>query len=112
MQKGMSVKCQVRTSRCYSITSSARARGRRNCDAECFRGLEIDHQLVLVRCLYRQIGRLLTPEDTINVTCRPAICVEEIRAIRKQSTLCYKKALNKNRREFVPGSKLTINLRC
>jgi hypothetical protein len=42
---------------------SKQARGARerswwNFEAECLRSLEIDHQFVLARCLYRQVGRL------------------------------------------------------
>ena len=49
---------------------SACEQRRRHGDAECFRGLEVDHQFVLRRCLYRKIGRLLALEDTINVSRR------------------------------------------
>src|SRR6266487_2641415 len=40
---------------------------RRHVEAERFRGLEIDHQLVLGRCLHRKIGRLPALEDAINI---------------------------------------------
>src|SRR5262244_2268063 len=41
---------------------------RRNVDAECSGGFQIDDQLVLGRRLHRQIGRLLALENAINVT--------------------------------------------
>ena len=44
--------------------------GRRDVEAERLGGLEIDHQLVFGRRLHRQVGRLLTSEDAIDITCR------------------------------------------
>jgi hypothetical protein len=41
----------------HSITSSAR---RRHFDAEHLSSLEVDHQLIFCRCLYREVGWLLT----------------------------------------------------
>src|SRR5262249_56720600 len=40
---------------------------RRHFEAEGFRGLEVDDQLVLVRRLHRQVGRLLTFKDAVDV---------------------------------------------
>ena len=56
--------------------------GRRHGDAEGLGGLEIDHQLVLVRRLHRQVGRLLTLEDAIDVAGRAPELVDQIRSIR------------------------------
>ena len=53
---------------------------RRNCEAQCLRGLEIDDKFVLVRCLHWQIGGFLTFEDTIHVTSGEAVLVNPIRA--------------------------------
>src|SRR5215475_13562773 len=55
--------------------------GRRNFYAERPRGLEIDHQIVLCWRLHRQIGRLLAPEDAINVAGRAPVLVDQIRPI-------------------------------
>src|SRR5262249_408095 len=52
----------------YSITSSARASSvGRDLEANRLCGLEVDHQIVLGRRLYRQIGRLLALEDPVDI---------------------------------------------
>src|SRR5262245_13098920 len=40
---------------------------RRDVEPERLGGLEVDHQLVLGRGLYRQVGRLLALEDAVDV---------------------------------------------
>jgi hypothetical protein len=40
---------------------------RRHFEAECSCRLEIDHQLVLGRCLHRQVGGLLAFEDALHI---------------------------------------------
>ena len=50
-----------------------------NCNAQSFGGLEIDHQLEVGRLLDRQLGRLGSFENLINVGCCP---FEEIRQVR------------------------------
>src|SRR5262249_40381963 len=43
-------------------------------EAEYLGGLEVDYQLVLGRCLHRQVGRLLALEDAIDVaSCLPVL---------------------------------------
>jgi len=54
---------------------------RRNCEAQCLRGLEIDHELVLGRRLHWQVGGLLALENTIDVARRPPILIDEIRTV-------------------------------
>ena len=44
----------------------------RYCHAERLRGLQVDDQFELGRCLNRKIGRLLTLEDAVDVPCRQA----------------------------------------
>ena len=54
---------------------------RRHFEAERFRGLEIDDQLVLGRRLHREGGRLLALEDAIDIAGCAAILIDEIRPI-------------------------------
>ena len=54
-------------------------------EAERLGGLEIDHQLVFGRCLYRQVGRLLAFEDAIDVAGRAPVLVDKIRPIGDQA---------------------------
>ena len=49
---------------------------RRHVEAERLRGLEVDHQLELCRCLHRQIGRLLALEDAVDIAGRTLILVD------------------------------------
>src|SRR5262245_58024054 len=50
-------------------------------EAERLRRLEIDHQLVLGRRLYRKVGRFVPPEDAIDVAGRTAVLVEIVEAV-------------------------------
>src|SRR5438128_107306 len=45
---------------------------RRNFETERLRGLEVDHKLILSRCLHRKIGRFLALEDAIDVAGSPS----------------------------------------
>ena len=61
---------------------------RRHIQAERPRSLEIDHQLVLGRCLCRQVGRLLALEDAVDVAGRPSKRINRIRAVGNQANEC------------------------
>src|SRR5262245_5644497 len=58
---------------------------RRNFQPERLGRLEVDDQLILTRRLHRQIGRLLTFKDAVDVACRAPVLVEEIGPIGDQT---------------------------
>src|SRR5215470_1058087 len=57
----------------------------RNRHADLLRGLQIDHQLELRRLLYRQIGRLRTFEDFIDIIDYPPVHVRNVRPVGHES---------------------------
>jgi hypothetical protein len=59
---------------------------RRHFEAKRLGGLEVDRKLVLHRPLHRQIGRLLSPEDAIDVARRAPVLVREIGTIGNKPT--------------------------
>ena len=70
------------------LTRSPRRRGRAatvGCNAGGLRGLQIDGQLELDRLLDRQVAGLGPLEDTIDVSCRATIQVNDVRGIGYQS---------------------------
>src|SRR5262245_6501007 len=54
---------------------------RRHLETERLRGLQIDHQLVFVRRLHRQVGGLLALEDTIDVAGGEPVLLDDAGAI-------------------------------
>ena len=58
---------------------------RRHGETKCLRGLEIDRQFVLDRCLHRQVGRLLAFEDAVDVARRSPILFGRIRPVGDQA---------------------------
>ena len=57
-----------------------------NRDAQPLGGPSIDDQLQFGRHLHRQVARLLTPEDVIDVTCGVAVWIDRVIAIGDQAT--------------------------
>ena len=67
------------------LIQSPRRRGRavwRHVEAERLGGLEVDDEIVLGRCLHRQVGRLLALEDSIKVVGGATEWVVRIGAVR------------------------------
>src|SRR5215472_861002 len=56
-------------------------------EAECFRGLQVDHQLIFGRCLYRQVAGFLASEDAIDVAGGAAELVNRISSVGDKPTL-------------------------
>ena len=77
----------------------------RDVEAECLRGLQIDHEFVLGRLLNRQIGRLLAFKDAIDIGRDPTEQTNQVRSIGHQSTIHDKVAvtLESGRPVSVPG---------
>ena len=59
--------------------------GRRNCEAQCFRGLEVDHEFVLGWRLHRHVTRIFALKDAINVSGRAAELVSPINPVGDQA---------------------------
>src|SRR6478672_8596910 len=67
----------------------AREQRRRYVETERLRDLEVNHQLVLGRRLYRQVGRLLAFEDAVDVGGRAPDSISRIGTVRHQAAdLC------------------------
>src|SRR6516164_8640844 len=62
----------------------------------------VDHQIVLGRCLHRQVARLLALEDTVDVAGRAPILVDRVRGIGDQTTAGDEQAVRVDRRQAVP----------
>src|SRR6516165_2242887 len=75
--------------------------GGRYLEAEGPRGLKVDHQLVFGRCLHRQVGRILTLEDAIDVCGRAPVLVYQISPVRDQAPGGDEMTLEIDRRQLV-----------
>src|SRR5262249_28632316 len=93
----------------YSITSSARARLRHG-QAEGLGGLEIDDELEPGRQLDRQLARLGTIEDAIDIGGRTPVAVGEVLAVADQSSGLYVLPEREDRRQPVLERELRDSL--
>jgi len=83
---------------------SAGEHGRWHCEAEGFGRLEIDDQLVFCRRLYRQIGRFLSFQYSVYITCGALIEVFQVGPIRDKAAARNEGTKVGNRGELVAGS--------
>src|SRR5262245_46112527 len=81
----------------------AREHRLRHFEAERLGGLEVEHQLVLGRRLYRQVARLLALEDAIYIPRRAPELVDEIGPIGDHAAGGGEAAFKIDRGQFVTG---------
>ena len=74
-------------------------------EAESFRDLEVDHEFVLDRRLYRQIGGLFAFENAIDVTGRTSVPVDLIRTVGDQTAAIDVAAVRRDRGQSMLGRK-------
>src|SRR5262249_22958295 len=72
--------------------------GRWDFEAECLGSFQVDHQFVLDRRLHRQIGRLLAPEDAIDIAGCAPVRVNRIGPIGCQAAGIHEEAEGVDRR--------------
>jgi hypothetical protein len=71
---------------------------RRHGEAEPFRRLQVDDQLVFGRRLYREIGRSFALQDSVDVASRSPLKIAEISAVGDKTTAFYEGSLWIDRR--------------
>ena len=98
-------KCAAANKHLFDHRVGAGKQRLRHGQAEPFRGLEIDHQLVFGRRLNRKIGRLFALEDAIDIGGRASVLVDPIGPIGYQAALGDDEVKAIDRGELVPGRK-------
>jgi hypothetical protein len=83
----------------------------RHVETEHLRSLEVDRQLVLGRRLNRQVGRLVTPENAIDVAGRAPELINDIGPIGNQATTGDERALEVDGRQLVAAASAMISSR-
>src|SRR5262245_5790104 len=78
----------------------------RNFEPERFSGLEVDHQLVFGRRLYRQIGRLLALQDAVDVAGGAPVLIDVIMPIGDKAAGVDEDTIVVDRRQLVAGRQL------
>src|SRR5262249_22177687 len=76
--------------------------------AQRFRGLEIDSEFVLGRCLHRKVGRLLASEDAVDVRGRTPVAELPMMGLRQGSDHRSAPARTPRWRSTSPGSRTSI----
>jgi len=92
------------------------ARRWRNSEPERLRGLQVDDQLEVGRCLHRQVRRFFTPQDAVDVGRRLPELVDEIGSVGEQPAAGCIEARVVDRGQSVPGSQsnyeIAMHRRC
>jgi hypothetical protein len=82
----MSAKCQMQTfADLFDHLVSADEKGLRNGQAQRFRSFQIDRELKLRRLLDRKVGRILAPENALDILSSLPIVLEQIEVVDDQS---------------------------
>jgi hypothetical protein len=105
VHSAMSALGQKRTSSLFNHLVGAGEQRRRHFEAECFRGLEIDHQLIFGRRLHWQVGWLLALEDAINIASGTSVVIEPVRPVRDQAASGDKSTIRIDRGKLIAGRK-------
>src|SRR5262245_11528834 len=79
----------------------AREQRRGHIEAKRLRRLEVNYQLVPSRCLHRQVARLLTLQDTIDIAGCPTEWFDRVGTIGEQAAIGGEVAPRVNRRQAV-----------
>src|SRR5450631_2551161 len=87
----------------FDHVGGAGEQGRWHSKAERLRGLEVDCQLVLCRCLHRQVRGLLALKDAIDVAGGAAVLVDVVRPVRGQAAAGDPEGCVVDRGQFVPS---------
>src|SRR5262245_47470622 len=73
-----------------------------NYEAQCFRGLEVDHELVFGRRLHWKIGRVLALENAMDVPGRAPVLIDPIGPIGNQPAARDKDTVGVDGGQLVP----------
>src|ERR1700730_6474527 len=76
---------------------SPREQGGRYVEPERPGGLHVDHQLVARRYLHREVGRLLVPEDAVNVLSCFLVLLDDVRGVAAQAANGCEQAIGVHR---------------
>jgi hypothetical protein len=83
--------------------AGAHEQRRRHVEAQRLCRLEVEDRFVLGRHLHRQVGRLCTAQDAVDVCCRLSKYVDDINPVGHKSAIHDEVAPSVNRRQVVFG---------